>query len=138
LLESVGEVSGSEKESVHDEEYYKLNAGSDNLSENDDENQNNPLTILLHQATQQNDPMENLLSQATQVPGQGISASLQGMAETRYIDVPQVVEENQNTTPGKHTRKRRSTPDNQNLRLGKRLRTTPARFAPSSRKTVRI
>ena len=56
MLESVGEVSGSEKESVHDAEYYKLIAGSDNWSENDDENQNNPLTILLHQATQSNLP----------------------------------------------------------------------------------
>ena len=103
MVESVGEVSGSEKESVHDEEYYKLNAGSDNWSENDDENQNHPLAILLHLATQPNDPVENLLSQASQVPGQRISA-------------------NQDTTPKKRTRKRRPTPDNQDLRHGKRLR----------------
>ena len=55
-----------------------MNAGSDNWSENDDENQNHPLAILLHQATQPNDPVENLLSQAPQVPGQRISARLQG------------------------------------------------------------
>ena len=73
MIESVGEVSGSEKESVHDEEYYELNAGSDNRSENDGENQNHPLATLLHLATQPNDPVENLLSQAPQVPGQRIS-----------------------------------------------------------------
>ena len=40
--------------------------------------------------------------------------------------------DNQNPTPGKHKRKRRLTPDNQNLRHGKHIRTTTARFLPSS------
>ncbi len=84
LLESVGEVSDSEKENVNDEENEEFNAGSDNGSVNDEVNQS--------------DPIANLLSQAA-------------------------IEENQNPTTGKHTRKRRPTPDNQNIRCGKRLRT---------------
>ena len=132
LLDSVGEVSDSEKENVNDEENDEFNAGIDNGSVNDEVNQS--------------DPIANLLSQATQEPGQRISARLQGTAETRYIDVPQVyegilraaIEENQNPTTGKHTRKRRSPPDNQDIRRGKRLRTNTARFAPSSRRTVVI
>ena len=79
MLESVGEVFGSEKESVHDEENDEFNAGSDDGSVNDEVNQSDPIA---------NESMANLLSQATQ--------------------------------------------------LGKRLRTTPARFAPSSRTTVQI
>ena len=79
MLESVGEVFGSEKESVHDEENDEFNAGSDDGSVNDEVNQSDPIA---------NESMANLLSQATQ--------------------------------------------------LGKRLRTTPARFAPSSRTIVRI
>ena len=74
MLESVGEVSGSDKENVNDEENEEFNAGSDNGSVNDEVNQSDPIA---------NDSMANLLSQATQVPGQVISASLQGMAETR-------------------------------------------------------
>lgn len=99
LLESVGEVSDSEKENVNDEENEEFNAGSDNGSVNDEVNQS--------------DPIANLLSQAA-------------------------IEENQNPTTVKHTRKRRSPPDNQDIRSGKRLRTNTARFAPSSRRTVVI
>jgi hypothetical protein len=75
MLESVGEVSGSEKASEHDEENYELNVGSDNGSVNDEEN---PLALLLSQATQSNNPIANLLSQATQVPGRRTSARIQG------------------------------------------------------------
>ena len=57
MVESVGEVSGSEKESVNDEENNELNPGSDNGSVNDEVNQTNPLATLLHQATQSNDPV---------------------------------------------------------------------------------
>jgi hypothetical protein len=99
LLESVGEVSDSEKENVNDEENEEFNAGSDNGSVNDEVNQS--------------DPIANILSQAA-------------------------IEENQNPTNVKHTRKRRSPPDNQDIRSGKRLRTNTARFAPSSRRTVVI
>ena len=66
LLDSVGVVSGSEKENVNDEENEEFNAGSDNGSVNDE--------------VTQSDPISNLLSQAA-------------------------IEENQNTTPGKCTRK---------------------------------
>ena len=68
------------------------------------------------------DPIAILLSQATQESGQRISPGL----------------ENQNPITGKGTRKRRPTPDNQDIRRGKRLRTNSVRFAPSSRKTVEI
>ncbi len=51
MLESVGDVSGSDKENVNDE----LNRGNDNGSVNDEFNQTNPLA--------------NLLSGAIQVPG---------------------------------------------------------------------
>jgi hypothetical protein len=108
LLDSVGEVSDSEKENVNDEENDEFNAGSDNVSVNDEVNQSNPIV--------------NLLSQAAQEPGQMISARL----------------ENQNPKTGKRTRKRRPTPDNENIRRGKRPRTNTARFAPSSRATIRI
>jgi hypothetical protein len=132
LLDSVGEVPDSEKQNVNDEENDEFNAGGDNGSVNYEVNQS--------------DPIANSLSQAAQEPGQRISARLQGTAETRYINVPQVyegilraaVEENQNTTTGKRTRKRRPTPDNEKIRRGKRLRTNTAIFAPSSRATVRI
>jgi hypothetical protein len=137
LLESVGEVSDSEKENVNDEENDEFNAGGDNGSVNDEVTPSDPIA---------NNSIANLLSQATQEPGQRISARLQGIAETRYIDVPHVyegilgaaVEENQNPTTGKCTRKRRPTPDNENIRRGKCPRTITARFAPSSRATVRI
>ena len=113
LLDSVGEVSGSEKENVNDEfnpGSDEFNAGGDNGSVNDEVNQSDPIA---------NDPIANLLSQE---PGQMISARL----------------ENQNPKTGKRTRKRRPTPDNENIRRGKRPRTNTARFAPSSRATVRI
>jgi hypothetical protein len=41
MLESVGEVSGSEKEFANDEENDELNPGSDNGSVNDEVNQTN-------------------------------------------------------------------------------------------------
>jgi hypothetical protein len=99
MLESVGEVSGIEKENVNDEENDEFNAGGDNWFLNDE--------------MKQSDPIANLLSQAA-------------------------IEENQNPTTGKRTRKRRPTPDNQNIRRGKCLRTITDRFAPSSRTTVQF
>jgi hypothetical protein len=45
MVESVGEVSGSDKESVNNEENNEFNAGSDNGSVNDEVNQTN-LNIL--------------------------------------------------------------------------------------------
>ena len=45
MLASVGEVSGSEKECVNDEENDELNPGSDNGSVNDEVTQTNPLAI---------------------------------------------------------------------------------------------
>ena len=112
-LESVVEFSGSEKENVNDEENDEFNAGGDNGSVNDEVNQSDPIA---------NDPLANLLSQAAQEPGQRISARL----------------ENQNPTTGKRTRKRRPTPDDENVRRGKRLRISTAIYAPSSRATIRI
>ena len=68
-------------------------------------------------------------------------------AETRYINLPEEFEGilqaaqaagvegikgNQNPRRGKRTRKRSRTLVNQNLRHGKHVRTTKARFAPSS------
>ncbi len=137
MVESVGEVSGSEKESVNDEENDELNPGSDNGSLYDEVTQTNPLVILLSQSTQSNDPIANLLSQATQVPGRRISARLQGGTQVEValhssaqrrpwgeVGMADFSRERQNTTRGKHTRKRRPTPDCQNLRRGKRTRTT--------------
>ena len=109
MIESVGEVSGSEKE--NDE----FNLGSDNGSVNVEEN---PLATSLHLTAQSNDPTGNLLSQASEVPGQKKSARIQGGAQ---VEVEPVA--------GK--RKRRTTPDNENLRCGKRIRTNTARFDPS-------
>jgi len=119
MLESVGEVSGSEKESVNDEENNELNAGSDNGSVNDEVNQSYPIA---------NDPIANLLSQATQEPGRRISARLQGGTQVKVahhssaqrrpwgeVGMAIVTTDYQNPTTGKHTRKRRPTPDNQNL-----------------------
>jgi len=127
MLESVGEVSGSEKESVHDEEYYELNAGSDNGSVNDEVNQNNPLIILLHQATQSNDPVANLLSQSTQIPGQRISERLPGGTQVEVaLHSSDFSRENESLTSGKRKRKRRPTPDYDNLRHGKRLISAPS------------
>ena len=110
LLNSVREVS-SEKENVNDEENEEFNAGSENGSVNDEVYQSDPIENLLSQATQSSLPQANLFFQTT---------------------------EKQNLTTGKNTRQRRATPDNQNIRRGKRLRTKTARFAPSSRTTVRI
>ena len=42
MVESVGEVSGSEKESVNDRENDELNPGRDNESVNDEVTQTNP------------------------------------------------------------------------------------------------
>ena len=108
MLDSVSEVFGSEKEFANDEENDEFNSGGDNRSVNDEVNQS--------------DPIANLLSQATPESGQRISAGL----------------EKQNPTTGKHTKKRRPTPDDQDIRRGKCLQTNTARFAPSSRTTVRI
>jgi hypothetical protein len=52
MLEYLGEVFGSDNESVNDEENYELNTGSDNGSVNDEVNRTNPLANLLSQATQ--------------------------------------------------------------------------------------
>jgi hypothetical protein len=49
MLESVGEVSLSEKEIVNDEENYELIPGSDNGSVNDEVNPTNPIANLLSQ-----------------------------------------------------------------------------------------
>ena len=94
----------------------------------------------------------NLLSQPrTHSQAQRKSARIQGRTQgevapvgrTRYINVPQEfegilqaagvvgMEGKQNTTTAKHTRKRKPTPDNVNLRHGKHIRTTTARFDPS-------
>ena len=89
----------------NDEENDEFNAGSDSGSVNDEVNQSDHIA---------NDPIAILLSQATQESGQRISPRL----------------ENQNPTTGKRTRKRRPTPDNQDIRHGKRLRTKTVRFAP--------
>ena len=63
VVESVDEVSGSDKESVNDEENYEFNPGSDNGSVNDEVNPT--------------DPIANLLSQpSVTVPGGMISARL--------------------------------------------------------------
>jgi hypothetical protein len=78
MLDSVGEVSGSEMESVNDEENNALNAGSDNGSVNDEVIPPNYMAILLYQDTPSNNPLVNLFSQATQVPGRRISVRLQG------------------------------------------------------------
>ena len=88
LLDSVSEVS-SEKENVNDEENEEFNAGSENGSVNDEVYQSDPIANLLSQATQSSLPQANLFFQTT---------------------------EKQNPTTGKHTRKRRPTPDNQNIR----------------------
>jgi len=49
VVESVGEVYGSDKESVNDEENYELNPGSDNVSVNDEVNPTDPIVNLLSQ-----------------------------------------------------------------------------------------
>jgi hypothetical protein len=77
MLDSVGEISGSEKESVNDEENNALNPGSDNGSVNDEVIPPDYMAILLYQDTPSNNPLVNFFSQATQVPGQRISARLQ-------------------------------------------------------------
>ncbi len=111
MLDSVSEVSGSDKENVNEEENDEFNAGSDNGSVNDEVNQSNHIA---------NDPIAILLSQATQESGQRISPGLQ----------------NQIPITGKGTKKRRPTPDDQDIRRGKRIRRNTVRFAPSSRKTI--
>jgi hypothetical protein len=73
IVASVGEVSGSEKESANDEENDELNAGSDNWSVNDEMNQSNPLALLLSQATQP----------SVTVPGGRMSARLPGGTEVQ-------------------------------------------------------
>jgi hypothetical protein len=47
IVESVGEVFGSEKESVNDEKSYELNPGSDNGSLIYEVNTTNPIANLL-------------------------------------------------------------------------------------------
>ena len=125
MLDSVGDVSGSEKENVNDDENNEFNAGSDNVSVNDEANQSNRLAHLLHQAAQSNDPVAHLVSQATQEAGQGISARLQGGTEVEVnldssaqrrprgdVGLADFSTDNQNPTTGKFTRKRRpTTPD---------------------------
>jgi hypothetical protein len=136
LVESIGEVSGSEKESVNDEENDELNPGSDNGSVNDEVNTtNDPMANLLSHETQSNGPIANLLSQSTQVPGRRISASLQGGTQVEValhssaqrrpwgeVGMADYSRECQNSTRGQHTRKRWPTPDSQNLRHGKQIR----------------
>jgi len=100
ILESIGEVSGSDQENVN----AGLNRGRDNGSVNDESNQTNPSA--------------NLLSQATQVPGQQISARLQGgthventvdlSAQKRHqgdVGMAFFTTENQKPPPGKLSRK---------------------------------
>jgi hypothetical protein len=121
MLESVADISGSDNGSVNDE----LNPGSDNGSVNDEFSQINPLA--------------NSLSEAIQVPGRRKSARLQGGTQVQVTvnlsaqrrlqgDSRMAIftTENQNPQPGKHSRKRRPTPANEDLRYGKRLRTTTA------------
>jgi hypothetical protein len=139
MLDSVDEVSGSEKENVNDEENNEFNAGSDNGSVNNEVNQTDQIANLLSQATQASATVH-----AT-VPGKRIYARLQGGTQVEVVhhssaqrrprgdvELADFSMDNQNPTPGKRTRKRRPTPDYQNLRCGKCLRTTAARFVPSS------
>jgi hypothetical protein len=115
MLDSVGEVSCSEKKNVNNEENDEFNAGGDNGSVNDEVNQSDPIANSLYQATQE--PVRR--------PHEDV-----GLADFST--------DNQNTTTGKCTRKRKPTPDNENIRRGKHPRTNTARFAPSSRATVQI
>jgi len=47
MVESVGEVSGSDKEDVHDKENNELNPGSDNGFVNNEVNPIDPIANLL-------------------------------------------------------------------------------------------
>jgi hypothetical protein len=47
MVESVGEVSGSDKESINDEENNESSPGNDNGSVNDEVNPIDPIAILL-------------------------------------------------------------------------------------------
>jgi hypothetical protein len=143
LGESVGEVSGSDKESVND----ALNPGSDNGSVNDEVNPTNPIA--------------NLLSQQSVTESEGMTyvrlpGGIEGLAnlsserpqsdytKTRYIDVPEqfegipqadgvkVIEGNQNSRHGKRTRKRSPTPVNQDLRRWKTYQNNYSSICTSS------